>query len=199
MGEAFIVGYRAGGAGLFGLLFPILMGAFLPMPLLALIRLSGRYWIGAAALVLTLALQYVATGIAAAGFAILQPVSVIEQYVRDNPQSTAAMAREFARLLGFNGLIGFHQAWTMSLPALPLALVGLMGLSQWLRSRPLLTAPLFSASMVLFSFAWFEQIPALQNYPVSGMDVLLAVVLSVSAGLLTGKLGYWLAGRIETE
>ena len=194
MGEAFIVAHRAGGAGLYGLLFPLLLGAFLPLPMMALIRLSQRTWIVLLVFALTLALQYVATGIAAVGFAILKPVSVIDEYVRLNPDSTAAMAREFAGLLGFNGLIGFHQAWTMSLSGPALALVALFGRFNWLKKFPLLAAPVFSTAMVLSSFVWFEQVPALQNYPLSAWHVLLATVISAAGGLLTGSLGLRLAG-----
>ncbi|UCH58652.1 MAG: hypothetical protein JSV61_10565, partial [Anaerolineales bacterium] len=75
MGEAFIVGYRHGGVGLYGLFFPILVGIFLPLSMIVLIRLAKRYWVVLLALGLTLLLQYLATGIAAAGFAILKPVS----------------------------------------------------------------------------------------------------------------------------
>jgi hypothetical protein len=193
MGEAFIVGYRQGGAGLYGLFFPILVGAFLPLSMMALIQLARRYWIVLPALGLTLLLQYLATGISAAGFAILKPVSVIEEYVRLNPESTAAKAREFAQLLGYDGLIGFHQAWTMSLSILPLVLVSLLGFFPLARRRPLLAAPLFSVSMVIFSFIWFQQMPALKSYPITGMDLLLACGISGLVGLLTGSIGLKLA------
>lgn len=197
MGEAFIIGYRNDGVGLFGLLYPLLVGIFMPLSLLMLIQVTRRFWIGLPVLGLTLIFQYLATGIAALGFAILQPVSVIDEYVRLNPESTAAVSREFARLLGFNGLIGFHQAWTMSLAAAPLTLVALLHFSPWARRHPLVAAPVFSAGMVLFSFLWFEQIPALQNYPVTGWHVLQAVCLSALGGLVFGRLGLYLAERVQ--
>ena len=193
MGEAFIVGYRQGGVGLYGLLFPVLVGAFLPLSMIPLIRLARRFWVVLPALGLTLLLQYLATGIAAAGFAILKPVSVIEEYVLQNPESTAAKAREFASLLGFNGLIGFHQAWTMTLSFLPLVLVSLLELIPWARRYPLVAAPVFSIGMVVFSFIWFQQIPVLKAYPVTGLDLLLACGISGLGGLLMGSLGLKLA------
>ncbi len=198
MGEAFIVGYRQGGVGLYGLLFPLLVGAFLPLSLLACIRLARRFWVVLLIFALAMLLQYLATGIAAAGFAILKPVSVIDEYVRLNPESTAAKAREFAGLLGFHGLIGFHQAWTMSLSAIPLVLVSLLELFPWARRRPLLAAPLYSVSMVLFSFLWFEQMPALRGYPISSLHLAEAALISALAGLLTGSLGLRLARLVDT-
>jgi len=196
MGEAFIVGYRHGGVGLYGLFFPILVGAFLPLSMIVLIRLARRYWVVLLALGLTLLLQYLAIGIAAAGFAILKPVSVIDEYVLQNPESTAATAREFARLLGFNGLIGFHQAWTMTLCLLPLALVSLLELIPAARRYTLVAAPVFSISMVVFSYIWFQQTPALRAYPITTLDLLLACGISALGGLLMGGLGLRLASRV---
>jgi hypothetical protein len=195
MGEAFIVGYRNGGAGLYGLLFPILFGVMLPLSLVTVLRLSGRFWTGLAVLGVTLTLQYLATGIAAAGFAILKPVSVIEEYVRLNPDSTAAVSREFARLLGFNGLIGFHQAWTMMLAAPALALVALLGFIPWARHRPMIAAPVFSAGMVILSYGWFQFVPLLHKFPIRLPDVLLGALISVTGGMVMGWIGYQLAGR----
>jgi len=189
MGEAFIVGYRHGGVGLYGLLFPLLVGAFLPLSMMACIRLARRFWVVLLILGLTVSLPYLATGVAAAGFAVLQPVSVIDEYMRQNPESTAAKAREFAGLLGFNGLIGFHQAWTMTLSAPALLLVSLLEFFPWARKRPLLAAPIFAAGMVLFSFLWFELTPALRGYPITASDLLLGMLISALASLLTGSLG----------
>jgi hypothetical protein len=184
---------------LYGLFYPILLGAFLPLSMLTCIRLARRFWIVLLIFSLALLLQYVATGIAAAGFAILKPVSVIDEYVRLNPESTAAKAREFAGLLGFHGLIGFHQAWTMTLSAAPLAMVALLELFPWARRNLLLAAPVYSAGMVLFSFLWFKQVPPLNSYPITGLHLLLAILISVSGGLLTGSLGLRLASLVEPD
>jgi hypothetical protein len=193
MGEAFIIGYRQDGAGLYGLLFPILVGAFLPLSLMACIRLTGRFWIVLLTFGLALILQYLATGISALGFAILKPVSVIEEYVLLNPESTAAKAREFAALLGNNGLIGIHQAWTMTLALPALLLLALVGRFSWVRRQPIVAAPLFSVSMVLASSIWFEFTPVLRDYPLTAFHLLLACLLAGAGGLLSGWLGLRLA------
>jgi hypothetical protein len=197
MGEAFIVGHRYGGAGLYGLLFPILIGAFLPLSLVACIRLARRAWVVLLTAGLALALQYLATGVAALGFAILKPVSIIDQYVLLYPQSTAAKAREFAALLGNNGLIGLHQAWTMTLAIPALVLVALLGSLPWARRRPLLVAAAFSISMVLITYARFGMTPALRDYPITVVDVTLAALLALAGGLLTGALGLRLTRGFE--
>ena len=197
MGEAFIVGHRHGGAGLYGLLFPILIGAFLPLSLVATIRLARRAWVVLLTAGLALALQYVATGIAALGFAILKPVPFIDQYVLLNPQSTAAQARQFAALLGNNGLIGLHQAWTMTLAIPALVLIALLGNLAWARRRPLLLGAVFSIATVLLTYARFEMTPALRDYPITGVDVALAALLALAGGLLTGALGLRLTRGAE--
>lgn len=199
MGEAFIVGHRAGGAGLYGLLFPILIGAFLPLSLVAMLRLTQRAWVVLLAAGLALGLQYVATGVAALGFAILKPVSIIDQYVLLFPDSTAAKAREFAALLGNNGLIGLHQAWTMTLAVPALVLMVLVGLIPWARRRPLWLAAAFSASIVLLTYVRFQTTPALQDYPVTAGHVLLAVLLALVGGLVSGALGMRLTRQAAPE
>jgi hypothetical protein len=119
--------------------------------------------------------------------------------VRLNPESTAAKAREFAGLLGFHGLIGFEQAWTMWLSALPLAMVALLELIPWARRNPLVAAPVYSISMVLWSFLWFKQVPPLDSYPINGLHLLLAATISTLVGLITGSLGLRLARRVDPD
>jgi len=198
MSEGFIAGYRAQGLGITGLLFPILVGALFPLPLLLSIKLARRFWVAALIFALAIILQYIGTGVAAAGFAIFKPVSVIEEFVRLNPQSTAAKTREFAHLIGFNGLIGFMQAWALQLSALPLILVSLLEFSSRARRHPLLAAPLYSASLVIVSYLWFSLIPGLRDYPITWAQVALGAALSASAGLVTGWLGLWLAKRLSS-
>jgi hypothetical protein len=176
-----------------------LIGAFLPLSLVATIRLARRAWAILLTAGLALALQYVATGIAALGFAILKPVSIIDQYVLLYPESTAAKAREFAALLGNNGLIGLHQAWTMLLAFPALVLVALIGNFAWVRRRPLLMAAAFSISMVLIAHALYGLTPALRDYPISGVDVALGALLALAGGLLTGALGLRLTRSFEPE
>ena len=197
MGEAFIIGYRHGGTGLYGLLYPVLVGALLPLSLLLLIQLARRFWVALLIIAVALVLQYLATGVASAGFAILKPVSVIDEYVRQNPDSTTAKAREFAKTLGFHGLIGIEQAWTMTLSAVSLALVACLDLIPWARRRPLLAAPLYGASLPFFSYLLFQQIPALRSYPIGLPSLVLAVFISGLASLLTGSLGLRIARRFD--
>lgn len=193
MAQAFIVSYHSQGAGLIGLLFPILVGSLFPMSLLLILGLSRRFWSAILIFLLTLGLEYVGVGLAAAGFAILRPVSVVEDFVRANPDSTIALARHFARAIGFGGLIGFEQAWTMMLSGVPLGLVSLLELWPWAKRRLWVAAPVYAAGLVLTSYAWFQLIPTLRGYRIAWYDVALGVAIAALLGLLFGAVGLWLA------
>lgn len=197
MSEAFIEGYRAGGVGLWGLLFPILVGVFYPFHLVLALRLSRKLWAAIFIFALTIILEYIAIGLAAAGFAILQPVSAIEEFVRENPGSTIAMARVFANLTGAGGLIGFKQAWTIWLTAVPLGLVSALGFVPWVRRHVWVVGPIFSASLVIVSYIWYQFVPLLQSYPITALDIALAAVLAAAGGLAAGWAGQLLANRFD--
>jgi MFS family permease len=197
--QAFIFGFQNGGAGLLGLLFPLLIGILYPLGLVYTLRLSKAYWIVAPIFVLTLLLQYTGTGLAALGFAVMKPVSIIDQYVIQNPGSTVALARQFASQNGMSGLIGLQQAWVMWLSGISLLLVALLSLVPAARGRWLAAAPVYSLSMVLVSYYWFQRVPVMAKYNVTWADVALAALLATAGGLVLGWLGSKLAGRVERQ
>lgn len=194
LSQAFLVGYRAGGAGLMGLLFPVLMGVIFPLPLLLSLGMARRLWAGLPILAMTLLLQYIGTGISALGFAILKPESVIEDFVRVNPDTVIALAREFGRLNGFSGLIGIQQAYAIWFSALPIALVALLALSARARRHPLVAAPVYGISLVWTCYLGFQRIPVMATYDIAGLDLLAATAIVVAGGLVTGWFGLWVAG-----
>lgn len=195
--QAFIYGYSQGGAGLLGLLFPILVGALYPLALVLNLRLAKRYWIVVPIFALTLILQYAGTGFAALAFAVLKPVSILGDYIRQNPQSTIALAREFAARNGMVGLIGLQQAWVMWLSGIPLLLVALLSFWPAARGRWLLAAPVYSVSLVLTCYVWFQRLPVMAKYDVTWVHVAAAAILAASGGLVLGWLGSKLAGAVE--
>ncbi len=197
--QAFIYGYSQGGAGLLGLLFPILIGALYPLSLVLNVRLAKAYWIIVPIFALTLVLQYTGTGLAALGFAILKPVSVIDDYIRQNPQTTLALARKFVSENGMSGLIGLQQAWVMWQSGLPLGLVALLSLVPAARGRWLLAAPVYSVSLVLTCYVWFQRVPVMAKYDITWAHVAQAAFLATASGLVLGWLGSKLAGAIEAR
>jgi hypothetical protein len=197
--EAFIFGFRYGGAGLLGLLFPILVGSLYPCALLLSLRLAGRYWVIVPIFVLALILQYTGTGLSQVGFAILKPVSLIDAYILLNPQSTIALARRFGVENGFTGLIGLQQAWVMWLSAVSLGLVALLDLWPAARRRMLLAAPVYSLSLVVACYFFFQGMPVMAKYTITALDVAAAACLACAGGLLFGWLGLRLAGLVVKE
>jgi hypothetical protein len=195
--QAFIYGFQHGGAGLLGLLFPLLIGALYPLALVLNLRLAKAYWIVVPIFVLTLVLQYTGTGLAAVGFAILKPVSVLEDYIRQNPESTPALARQFTQENGMSGLIGLQQAWVMWLSAIPMLLVALLSFVPAARGRWLTAAPVYSISVVLTCYFWFQRLPVMAKYDITWVHVAAAVFLAAAGGLVLGWLGSKLAGAIE--
>lgn len=198
MSQSFIEGFRVNGAGLMGILFPVLVGAMFPMPMLLTIKIARRFRVVLLLFAVAMFLQLIGIGIAAAGFAILQPVSVIGDFIRLNPDSSIAKAAEFISQIGFSGWVGVQQAWSLSLSAVPFVLVSLLDGSSWARRHPLVAAPVFSAGLVMVSFVWIKQMPLMRDYSIALPDVLLGVVVSVCVGLVLGSIGLRL-GTIVPE
>ena len=197
--QAFIYAFQHGGAGLLDLLFPLMVGILYPLGLVYTLRLAKAYWIIVPIFVLTLILQYTGTGLAALGFAILKPVSIIDDYIRQNPTTTIALARQFAADNGMSGLIGLQQAWVMWLSGIPLLLVALLSLVPAARGRWLAAAPVYSVSVVITCYFWFQRLPVMAKYSVTWVDVALAVLLATAGGLVLGWLGSKLAGKVEAR
>lgn len=199
MSQAFIEAYRVNGSGLMGVLFPILVGALFPMPLLLSIKIARQFRVALVIFAVAISLQLVGIGIAAAGFAILKPASVIVDFIRLNPESSISKASAFISDLGFSGWVGFLQTWSLLLSALPLGLVSLLDFLPWARRRPLVAAPVYSASLVAISFIWFKQMPVMRDYATAWPDVLLGGGLSVGMGIVLGMAGLRIARLVPGE
>ncbi len=198
MSQALVESFRVQGAGVMGLLYPILVGALYPFPLLLAVRIARRFSAGLLIFGIAFALQVSGIGIAAAGFAILQPESAMAEFIRLNPDSSIAAAGALIAAVGFPGWVGVGQAWTLALSALPLALVALLERSARARQHPLIAAPVYSASLVATTFVWFKFIPTLRDFPIGAADLALAMLISAAAGTAFGALGVRLA-RVVPE
>lgn len=193
-GEAFLVGYESPGPGLVGLLFPLIMGVLLPLPMLLVVGLARRLWVLAPAIVLVICMQYVGTAFAELGFSVLKPTSQIEEFLRTTPNTTIGITRDFARENGFE-LVGLQQAWTMWLSLLPLLLVAALDRWPWARRRPLVAAPTYAIGLLLVCAVVFPRTPALASYGTTPLALLLAALIAVPGGLAMGALGLTIARR----
>jgi hypothetical protein len=159
------------------------------------IRLSRKFWVAIFIFALAIALQYIGLGISIIGFDLLQPVSAIEEFVRENPLSTIAVARDFMEATNSSGLIGFKQAWILWLSAGPLALVSLLGFWKWARENMWVAAPIYTISLIVACFVWFKFIPTMRDYPMTFWDMIQGLLIAVIGGLVMGRLGLWLADK----
>ncbi|MBI3944245.1 MAG: hypothetical protein HY326_14600 [Chloroflexi bacterium] len=198
MGQAFLVGYRAHGAGLMGLLFPVMVGVLFPLSLMLNIKLSRTFWVATLIFITAVILEAIAIGFATLGFALLKPVSAIEEFVRDNPDSMIATARQFGTLTGFTSLIGYQQLWIMALSGISMGLVSLLHWWPWARRHMLVAAPVYSGSMVLVSYFWFQRMPVMKDYGTTWVDIAVGMAIAIAGGLIAGRIGLWLA-RISEE
>jgi hypothetical protein len=93
-----LVAYQHGGVRFYT--YVILATLLLPLALVGTPRLTGRRWTPIALLLVVAASALVGGQIARAGFAWLQPVSVIDQEIVKDPTSPIALAHEIARKNG---------------------------------------------------------------------------------------------------
>ena len=86
--------------GLWFYAFPILAALFLPVALIAAIRLTGRRSTPIVVLIVGFAVGTIGVNIARIGFEIIQPVSVIEDEIAKDPTSPIAVSHAIARKNG---------------------------------------------------------------------------------------------------
>ena len=86
--------------GLWFYSFPILGALFLPLALIAAVRLSSRRWTPIALIIVGVAVGTIGANIARIGFEIIQPVSVIEDEIAKDPTSPIAVTHAIARKNG---------------------------------------------------------------------------------------------------
>src|SRR5262250_3057369 len=86
--------------GLWFYAFPILGALFLPLALLAAVRLTGRRSTPLVLVIVGLAVGTIGATIARVGFEIIQPVSVIEEEIAKDPTSPIAVTHAIARKNG---------------------------------------------------------------------------------------------------
>ena len=113
------------------------------------------------------------------GFAILEPVSAIEEAIAADPTSPVAIAHEMARR---NGWV---PGRSMVLRLIPLAPAALMTLADPLR-RWRLASGVFGLALVVVSAAVLGRLPALSHALPSAADASLALVVALACALGSG-------------
>jgi hypothetical protein len=133
--------------GLFYFAPPALAALLLPAALVTTTRLSDLRWACLLALVVAILIGVVGQQIATVGFALLEPVSVIEDEIKKDPSSPIALATEIARKQGTPaGRTGGRLLVSSLLPVALMAWVDA-------RRRPVTATCAYASALFLLS-AW---------------------------------------------
>ena len=170
--------------------FAMLAALILSLALVTTARVSALRWAPVFAVVLSFALGIAGQQVARVGFAILQPVSVIQEAVASDPGSPIAVGREIAER---NQAVP-PPSWALRL-ALPLSPAILMALADP-RRRPGTAAIVYGIG-VFAVYAWFlSTLPAYAPLAPPGVETAAALVMTLACGAAGGLVARGLAARL---
>ncbi|HEY7542761.1 MAG TPA: hypothetical protein VIF11_21655 [Methylomirabilota bacterium] len=173
--------------------FAMLAALLLSLTLVATTRIGAVRWAPVFAVVVSFALGLAGQQIARAGFAILQPVSVIEEAVAQDTSSPVAVGREIAQK---NEAMP-PPAWALRL-ALPLVPAALMALADP-RRRPVLAAITYGVA-VFAAYAWFlSTLPAYAPLVPRALETAAALGLTVAYAAAGGVAGCRLVTQLVRD
>ena len=178
--------------GLWFYLFPILGALFLPLALLAAVRLTDRRSTPIVVAIVGLAFGTIGVNIARIGFEIMQPVSVIEEEIAKDPSSPIAVSHAIARKNGSTpgGVPGGRLARILSfVPVLLLVAVDP-------RRRPLPATLVYAVGLFAFWGLTIGRTPAFQPMMPGPSETVVALLITIGAALVGGAAARRLADTL---
>lgn len=173
--------------------FAMLAALILPLALVTTARLAALRWAPVVVVILSFAVGMAGQGIARAGFAIIQPVSFIDEEVAKDRSSAIAVGREIAEK---NRAVP-PPAWALRL-ALPLGPAALMALADP-RRRPGAAASVYGVG-VFTAYAWFlSTLPAYAPLMPNAVETATALAITVASGAAGGRSARWLAAHLTGD
>jgi hypothetical protein len=171
-----LVAYRHGGVFFYTL--PILSALILPVALVTTARVSGTRWAPILVLLVVIPVGLVGGRIARAGFALIQPVSVIAEEIARDPGSPIAIATAIARKNGATpGRTGGAIHVVALLPAAAMAVLDARRRARF--------ATLGYAATLFFVVGWvLSTRPALAPLVPGPVESALALALTLAAALV---------------
>jgi hypothetical protein len=168
----------------------VLSALILPLALVPTARAADSRWAPVLLLLILVPLGMVGQQIARAGFEILQPVSVIDEEITKDPTSPIAVAMVMARKEGVTaGQTGGWRHVFALLPALAMVLIDP-------RRRPVASTVAYAATLFAV-LAWrLPSRPSLAAVAPSAPETVVALLLTVLAGVLGGLAARWLGGQV---
>ena len=175
--------------GLWFYAFPILGALFLPVALIAAVRLTGRRFTPLVLLIVGLAVGTIGMNIARIGFEIIQPVSVIEDEIAKDPTSPIAVSHAIARKNGSTpgGVPGGRLARLFSFGPVLL----LIALDP--RRRPLASTVVYAIGLFAFWALTIGRTPAFQPMMPGLGPTAVALAITLVMALIGGTAARQLA------
>jgi hypothetical protein len=183
-----LVAYRHGGVRFYTL--AMLSAALLPIALVATTLLSGRRWAAVGIVLAVILLGQAGHRVGDAGFAWLQPESVIEEEVRKDPASPIATAWAIARQNGTPpGRTGGPIHVAALFPAVVMAVADP-------RRRPRAAAVAWAGATFVAVLLLLAARPAFAPLVPPWPVALVALAVTVLAALASARAAGWLAGAL---
>ncbi len=179
--------------GVFFHLYSMLAALILPVAYVVTARLSGSRWAPALVLAGGVALGLVGQQVARLGFDILQPVSVIHEEIAKDPTSPIAVANIVAR----------RNGTTPGATTNVVQLLGLIPLAAMVavdpRRRPVAASVAYAAALFALMAVRLGALPAYRALVPGAGETLVALGLTLVAGLAGGWLAAHLAALLDAE
>ncbi len=173
---ALLVAYQHGGVRFHT--YAILTALLLPLALVSAARLSVRRTAPLLVLGVVLLADLAGSQIAAAGFALLQPVSVIKEEIAKDPTSPIALAHTIARQNGPRpGTSGLLLPVLALMPAAVMAAVDA-------RRRPIAATVAYAAAGFAVNGAMLARSPAFRPMAPGAAETLVALALTLAAAVI---------------
>ena len=172
------IAYLYGGTRFYA--YIMLAALILPLALVATARLSDSRWAPLFLLALVVAIGAGGNEIARAGFAVLQPVSVIEDEIARDPTSPIAVASIIARKNGTQP--GRPVGASPLLAFIPVCVMTLLDPQR----RPLAATVGYAVTLFAVSGWQLARLPALEPMVPGLAETLLALLLTLASALAGG-------------
>lgn len=170
--------FLGGGALFFG--WPLIGAALFTFVLVLAARLAGSRAMPLALAAGSAALYLAIVALADTGFALIEPVSMVEEVIRGDPTSPIAVAQEIARLNGASP--GDHFQLLRFLPLVPAGLMWLVDA----RRRWLAASLAFGLALFVVGGLALARVPALARALPAAGDIVLALPLVLAAAAAGG-------------
>jgi hypothetical protein len=185
---AWLTAYTYGGVAYHA--FAMLGTLLLPLALIPGTRVLDRRWAPLALVAISLAASLTGEQIARVGFAVLQPESALTEEIKKDPTSPIAQAAEIREK---NRGAGPPWVIRLMLPVLAAAVLVVADV----RRRPALACIAYGLAMLAL-FGWsIGQTPAFRPQAPSIPETMLAVLITVIAGVLGAGAGRWVADVLQ--